>query len=376
MQVKIKAIELYQNILDAQSQDSLDIKELKNIIGILVDFLSEPNNKLRDKSFEALKTNLNLKYYDYNEVLTMVISKTASKNKAYTRYNHSKLAFLIEAIEEAPEDPVESENAPKKTAFPTGLFLDFVEKMIVLREKTLTKETREKMEKAYLLAYKRSSYADIKEYMEMLDASSMVSLSKHIPEIDASALPKESEEKQREEDTNKKLIELRKERLKSIKLRKSFKKQNDYQNIEAAMTDVENTLNMVKEISSREKRNRILSVDPEVKQRRTNRDDKDVSSKTSLRKSINTNLEILKGSVKITKQLGDGSRNYQRNTTPMRSKNDPSKNKSFSEIKQTERTGKKSSKHKRRDKQEENKEKIEVTTRSNKIKIIASAKIK
>lgn len=113
-----------------------------------------------------------------------------------------------------------------------------------------------------------------------------------------------------------------------------------------------------------------------VKQRRTNRDDKDVSSKTSLRKSINTNLEILKGSVKITKQLGDGSRNYQRNTTPMRSKNDPSKNKSFSEIKQTERTGKKSSKHKRRDKQEENKEKIEVTTRSNKIKIIASAKIK
>lgn len=265
VQVRFKSLDLIKSFLNSE-ENNIELKELSNIVGILVDILSENNSKLSAKSSEILKLALNRKDFDFNEGLLMIISKTSSKNKAFTRFNHSKLSFIVEALEEmdASLDENDSKNL-KRTPFPVWFLLDFVEKMIVIREKIMSKEIRDKVEKAYIFCYQHSSFSEIKNYIDSLDNISQLNLSKHIPEIEVDKTQKELivEEKQREEDTNKKLFELKKERLKSIKLRKSIKNHNDYQNIESAMSDVENVLNMVKEISSRERRNRVLSVDPE-----------------------------------------------------------------------------------------------------------------
>ena len=265
LQVRFKSLDLIKSFLNSE-ENNIELKELSNIVGILVDILSENNSKLSSKSNEILKLTLNRKDFDFNEGLLMIISKTSSKNKAFTRFNHSKLSFIVEALEEmdASLDENDSKNL-KRTPFPVWFLLDFVEKMIVIREKIMSKEIRDKVEKAYIFCYQHSSFSEIKNYIDSLDNISQLNLSKHIPEIEVDKTQKELivEEKQREEDTNKKLFELKKERLKSIKLRKSIKNHNDYQNIESAMSDVENVLNMVKEISSRERRNRVLSVDPE-----------------------------------------------------------------------------------------------------------------
>lgn len=207
VQVRFKWLDLIKSLLSVDDENSIELKELSNIIGILVDFLSENNSKLSTKSNEILKLALNRKQFDFNEGLFIIISKTSSKNKAFTRFNHSKLSFIIDALEQAKDNLKQI----KKTVFPVGFLLDFVEKMIVIRERVISKEIREKVEKAYIFCYQNSSFNEIKNYIDSLDTISQINLSKHIPEIEVDNNSKEIvvEEKQREEETNKKLIELK-----------------------------------------------------------------------------------------------------------------------------------------------------------------------
>lgn len=88
MQVRVKACELLKEIITSPSQKCLDLKVLSDVIGILVDFLSENNSKIRERSEEALKMIFGQDKFEFNEVLISILSKGAKMNKAVTRYNH------------------------------------------------------------------------------------------------------------------------------------------------------------------------------------------------------------------------------------------------------------------------------------------------
>lgn len=55
VQVRIKACDLLIQMLHEKANKPVDIKELSTIIGILVDFLSENNTKIKEKSEETLR---------------------------------------------------------------------------------------------------------------------------------------------------------------------------------------------------------------------------------------------------------------------------------------------------------------------------------
>lgn len=88
VQVKMKACDLVKELVSDSSQKMLDLKELSVIIGILVDFLSENNTKIREKSEETLKAIFDSSKFGFNDTLISILSKTSKMNKAITRYNH------------------------------------------------------------------------------------------------------------------------------------------------------------------------------------------------------------------------------------------------------------------------------------------------
>lgn len=189
----------------------------------------------------------------------MVISKNPIKNKAAARFNHAKLNFILDIIQSKNEDAPEETSAKEPLQFPAGLLLEFIEKAIINREKIMTKYTREKIESAYILAYKNTSYEEIKPYLKCLDNVFLFNLSKHIPEIDVSSIPKEiTDEKPREEETTQRLAELRKERLRNLKYKRMNKDENEYGDDKSPG----GKKILVPENSSRSRRNRVLSIDP------------------------------------------------------------------------------------------------------------------
>ena len=88
MQVRIKACDLLQELINDPTDKSIQLKDLNSIIGILVDFLSENNPKVKEHSEEILKLILTNKKLDFNEGLTAILTKGSKMNKAVTRYNH------------------------------------------------------------------------------------------------------------------------------------------------------------------------------------------------------------------------------------------------------------------------------------------------
>lgn len=195
----------------------MNLKDLNSIIGILVDFLSENNPKVKEHSEEILKLILTNKKLDFNEGLTAILTKGSKMNKAVTRYNHCKLNFLIYILEEKFDNSEPSNTEHKKSSFPTSLFLEFVDKSILKREKVLNRSLREKVEKAFVIAYQQSNYETIKDYTSSLDHLSISNLIKHIPELKPPTPVKEDpEESNRKmaEETTKRIIQLRKDKLK------------------------------------------------------------------------------------------------------------------------------------------------------------------
>ena len=217
MQVRIKACDLLQELINDPTDKSIQLKDLNSIIGILVDFLSENNPKVKEHSEEILKLILTNKKLDFNEGLTAILTKGSKMNKAVTRYNHWKLNFLIYILEEQFENSDASKTDHKKSNFPTSLFLEFVDKSILKREKALNRSMREKVEKAFIIAYQQSNYETIKDYTGSLDHLSISNLVKHIPELKPPTPVKEDpEESNRKmaEETTKRIIQLRKDKLK------------------------------------------------------------------------------------------------------------------------------------------------------------------
>lgn len=159
---------------------------------------------------------MNYEKFDFNDALAMIINKAPNKNRSFSRFNSTKLSFIIEAIEEKQQNHNSDDEEHKGSQFPAVMFLDFIEKMIIyVRKGVISKSLKEKVEKAFMIAYKKTSYNEIKEQLNSLDTHFLYSLAKHIPEIDVSQFPKEiTDDKIREEETNKRLAELRKERLK------------------------------------------------------------------------------------------------------------------------------------------------------------------
>lgn len=86
-----------------------------------------------------------------------------------------------------------------------------------MREKVLNRSLREKVETAYLIAYKKSSYDSIKDYISHLDNLTLSNLCKHIPEIKPTTPekdPVEESNRKMADDTSRRLMQMRKDRLK------------------------------------------------------------------------------------------------------------------------------------------------------------------
>jgi len=259
--VKNGACDLYQALLQDTSEPPMQLKDLSNIIGVLVDWLSENNNKFKDKWEEILKQTIYHKHFDFVEPLSLIIAKQPNKNKAFTRFNHAKLNFLLDVIEDYDKTPSKSKNdTHSQIQFPSSPLLDFIEKMIVNREKIMTKYTREKIERAYVIAYQKSSYEVIKGHLDALDNIFLFNLSKQIPEIDTSSISKDiTEDNHKEEVTIRRLAELRKQRLKSLKRKQSFNQHNQYANEE---DDKKEKRDVPSDHSSRSKKSKALSLIP------------------------------------------------------------------------------------------------------------------
>ena len=224
IQVKIKSWDLLKEILDDKSSNPIELKDITSVVGLLVDFLSENNAKLRERSGEMLRAWVLGGKFDKNEALTNIIVKGSKMNKAITRYNHWKLEFLVSVMGSDSEPILEKDD--KKSTFPIALFLDFIEKMIIRREKGLNKIVRENVEKAFLIWYKNSNYDAIKDYVNYLDSTTLSNLSAIIPELRPKTSPtpvpeikEESKKLSHDDSSNKKIVQLRKERLNNIKFR-------------------------------------------------------------------------------------------------------------------------------------------------------------
>lgn len=160
VQVKLKACDLFKEMLLDQSSKSVDIKDASQVIGILADFLTENNPKVKEKCEDTLKTMLINSKIVFNEGLICILSKGSKMNKNVTRYNHCKLEFLISIF----SHPQIAESSDNNSNFPTALFLDFIDKGILMREKVLNRSLREKVERAFIIAYEKSNYETIKDY--------------------------------------------------------------------------------------------------------------------------------------------------------------------------------------------------------------------
>ena len=183
VQVRIKSWDLFKELISDQTEKPIELKDLSNIIGLLIDYLSENNPKVKEKSEDMLNSFMMSDKFDFNESLTLILSRGSKINKAITRYNHSKLTFLVNAIEKEAESPIRIIKNIKKTNFPISLFLDFVDKWIIKREKVLNKMIREKVEKAIWLSYTKSNFDSIKDYINDIDEITYSNLTQKIPEL-------------------------------------------------------------------------------------------------------------------------------------------------------------------------------------------------
>lgn len=255
-------------------------------------------------------------------------------NKAITRYNHCKLSFLVDIIN---EHEGKFADRVKKDNFPVSLLLEFVEKNIVQREKVLNKSLREKVEKAYTIAYKHSNYNGIKDFTSHLDHISISNLREEIPELRPSTAEKEEEDKKNTmaEDTARRIQQMRKDRLKNIKMKQS----NIDIDISANLTDVEKVSlnqynfpqrNSVKS-STKTFENRNLSID-----RLKKVTDSAIDRHTEkLKDKIKKNLEAMRSSQNkgVRVKTGDTSKANKKNITPIKSRNQSSLDKSKRELK-------------------------------------------
>jgi hypothetical protein len=218
VQVRLKACDLFKEMLLDRTEGSVDVKDVHQVVGVLVDFLSENNSKIKEKCEDALKTMLLSSKMAFNEALVCILSKGSKMNKNVTRYNHCKLEFLVSIF----SHPLLTESEDKTNNFPTALFLDFIDKGILMREKVLNRSLRDKVEKAFLIAYEKSNYEAIKDYLSHLDPTLIAKLSTRIPELTPPTSEKEAEVdplKKQADDTNRRIIQFKKDKLKSIKMK-------------------------------------------------------------------------------------------------------------------------------------------------------------
>jgi hypothetical protein len=298
---------LAKELVSDSFQKPVELKELGVIIGILVDFLSENNTKIREKSEETLKAMFDSTKFGFNDMLISILSKNSKTNKAITRYNHCKLNFLINLLKEKFEPMNEEEKDQFKKNFPTALLLEFVEKCIVLREKVLNRSLRDKVEYAYIISYENSNYDGIKDYISGLDKLLLANLSKRILEL----IPHIQEDdhlqdtnRQMADDTGKRIAQLRKDRLKNLKI-----KHNADNNIEidasGALTDTEHNRNTRRKEISKTLESRNLSIDKIRRQTDCIIDRQTEKLKDKIRK----NLKAMKISSKNSRaQTGDISK--------------------------------------------------------------------
>lgn len=174
-----------------------------------------------------------------------------------------------------------------KKNFPTSLLLEFVEKCIVLREKVLNRSLREKVEYAYIISYENSNYDSIKDFISGLDKLLLVNLAKRIPElipqIPEDDHPQETN-RQMADDTSKRIVQLRKDRLKNLKM----KQNTDNLEIDAvgALTDTEHHRNTRRKEISKTMESRNLSIDKIRRQTDTMIDRQTEKLKSKIRKNL------------------------------------------------------------------------------------------
>ena len=311
---------------------------------MFIDYLSENNPKVREKSEDMLKTLLSSDRFDFNEGLTLILSKGSKINKAITRYNHSKLTFLVDVIEKETDSPIKISKGLKKSSFPVSLFLDFVDKSIVKREKVLNKIIREKVEKAIWIAYTKSNFDGIKDYVNDLDEITYINLSQKIPELKPKTPEVQTKTEETKEETSppKSQQIMYKDKLKNIKVKKSFKGDPELE-ISGVMTDVEKTSkNKIEKFVGRiETRNH--SID-RIREETDSIIDKQTEK---LKDKIRKNLEAMRMSDNKehrsnTREL---QRSQQRTITPLKSRNHSKLDMSRKEISITNKSGIKEEKH-------------------------------
>lgn len=276
-------------------------------------------------------------------------------NKGTTKYNHCKLEFLVNIIEEDQiKDSTQAyDSSNKKLLFPFQLLLEFVEKSIVNREKVLSKSVRENVEKAFMLVYKRTNYDSIKDYTSNLDPLTLSNLGVIIPELSQPVAPViippalvvEEVKTASKDDSPKKMIQVRKERLKNIQLK--INKRSDM-DLAGSMTDVEKSKNKGREniygskhSATNPVESRNISID-RIKEEGSSIIDK---STKEFKDKIKKNIEMLRSSkdhpTRNTTATRENKRlEHARNITPNKNRQNSSMLKVSRDLKTSERRSK------------------------------------
>jgi len=227
---------------------------------------------------------------------------------------------LFDTKDQDKEESKSTDKDQKPAGFPTSLFLDFVEKNIVLREKVLNRSLRDKVEKSYIIAYQHSDFDAIKEYTTSLDKLSILNLSEKIPEFKPQVTEEEKKQessRKMAEDTSKRISQIRKDKLKNLKVKQGTDNPT-IKEIKEVSSDVEKTKNAKNKITKAiESRN--LSLD-KIRRHADSALDKQTEK---LKDKIRKNLEAMRMSndQPSRAQTGDISKSMKRNTTPMKTRN-------------------------------------------------------
>jgi len=167
--VKLHALELLKTLIEDENIKFLDVQNSDNIFKFLIDGLSEHNLRLKEKFENSLHWVISRKTSDFYNLLIQILNKPPNKNKPLQKYNYSKLNFLTNSIEREMAEDGQLQKIDRTKSDPFfNEFLDFISS-ITKKEKAITKEVKEGIEKAIIVAYKYTSYDRIKDYIKEMD---------------------------------------------------------------------------------------------------------------------------------------------------------------------------------------------------------------